>query len=308
MKTIKILTVVAMVAALGFGVYKVFKGDTPTESITGTGQIITDPSSDCNLDWKQQYIDSVYRAVPDRNFKALQERRAEMQDSFDSVMSGSSEICIKNVKQMLSNGYQSRLIEMAHSEFDDADWPNCSKIKTMSSELLSELRNDIDELRQIDSAWSPNTAALDSIIEICDEYQKVVNYNASVGRQSSQTPGSFRSSWDFYNTKYLINNTPMASDPVTHTTKYAFSRRNDVIKRLYRGHVGFLNQLVRLAGREIQHNPTRDCYNNVREVVSKEIQKFEDSAGGLYGSYGAFRQEAKELYRKLDDYKKYIKD
>lgn len=307
MKTIKILIVVAIVAALGFGIYKVFENPTPTEPpTTDTGQIITAPPND----WIQQSIDSSYHAVPLNDFVALQKCRADMQLCFDDIMSDSSEICRKTVKLMLRNGYQSRLIQMADSEFTQRNWPNCRKIKEMSSQLLSELRNGIDELRQIDPTWSPDTAALDSIIVICNEYQKVYSYYSSVINQSNQRPSWYRSKWDFGTTEWLIQNTPTASAPVNKTTIYQSSCRDNVIESLYKGHVKFLDKLVYdIAKEEIRRKPTKDSV--VCSEVSKEIRNFDSMAYNLYRHYydkRTIEYKAQSLYKTLDDYKEqYIK-
>lgn len=289
MKAIKITIVAVLLAALGFGVYKIIaNGNNPTP----VEDSIVIPDG-CDLDWAQQYIDSSYRAIPYGQFKTLKKRREEMQGNFNSMMSNSPKKCQETVDLMLRNRYQSRFIQMVNYEFDDTYWPHYYDIRNMNNALLEELSQGSTELKKIES--------------ICKEYGKVAYYNNRVKKQCEQRPSTLNDHWDFTNTRNLIGETPSASAPVTHTNQYESSRASNVKSRLYNGHIAFLESLVDLAKSEIITNSIRSNYDRVCEIVSKEVERFKENAGSLYGkSYSTVRDKADQLNNELDAFEKIL--
>lgn len=288
MKSIKITIVAVLVAALGFGVFKIISN----RPVPVSDPYIKIPEG-CDLDWAQEYIDSVYRAIPNGQFNTLKKRREEMQGSFAKMMSDSPKKCKETVELILRNRYQSRFIQMVNDEFDDTHWPHYYDICDMNKSLLTELSQGSAELKKIES--------------VCKEYGTVINYNNRVKMQYVQRPTSINDHWDFPNTRSLIGSTPTASAPVDHTAQYASSRKSNVKNQLYNGHVAFLEALVNLAQNEIIKNKTKSRYNQVCEIVTKEIELFRKEADSLYGKeYGTVKNKAEQLNNKLDEYEKII--
>ena len=282
MKALKITIVAVLVAALGFGVFKILSNGNETD--TGIGIEIPEG---CDLDWAQEYIDSAYRVIPNGQFKTLKKRREEMQGNFARMMSDSPKKCQETVELILRNRYQSRFIQMANYEFDDTNWPHYFDIRDMNKALLTELSQGSKELKKIES--------------VCKEYGIVINYNSRVKKQYDQRPTSINDHWDVANTRSIIGSTPTASSPVDHTTQYATSRKSNVKSRLYNGHVAFLEALVSLAQTEIIKNKTKSHYNQVCEIVTKEIELFRNNANTLYDKdYSTVKNKAEQLNKKLD--------
>lgn len=284
MKALKIFVAAVIVAAVGYFIYW---------AVTGTD---SDPVSDeivipdgCDLDWAEEYIDSVYRIIPDGEFKLLKTRRGEMQRNYQDVMSGEPKKCQETVELILRNRYQARFIQMANNEFNENVWPHYSDIRDMNKDLLAELSQGSSELKRIE--------------EICKEFGQVAYYNSLVKKQSGQKPKDIHHQWDMANARDLIDDTPSASDPVDHTNQYESSRQQNVKRLLYDGHVNFLSKLIELAKHEITDNPTKDNYNQVCEIVSKEIERFSNSAAPTYGTrYSVVEEEAEGMNAILDSY------
>ena len=291
MKALKITIVAVLVAALGFGLYKIIANhiDKPDD-----GKIIIPEG--CDLEWDQNYIDSAYSAIPYGQFKTLKQRRQEMQGNYDRKMSDYPPQCQATVELILRNRYQSRFIQMADHEFEGSDWPNYSDIRDMNAALLKELSQGSNDLKRIES--------------VCKEYGQVLYYNSLVKKQCSQRPTTVSDHWDFSNTRNLLGRTPTTSARVDHTTQYSLSRLDNVKDRLYNGHVAFLDALVNLAESEIDKNPTRSNYNRVSDIVAKEIEKFDKDAASLYSKnyYTFVDSKAKQANSRLDEFKKKIKD
>lgn len=285
MKTFKILIVAVVIAALGFGTYKIF-APSPVPP-NPNGKIVI--PEECDLDWAQDYIDSAYRIIPNGQFLTLKHRRGEMKKQFDETMSGTPKKCRETIDLILRNRYQSRFIQMADTEFAAKDWPNYSDIKDINSALLTELSHGSSDLERID--------------KVCKEYGRIISYNAQVIKQSKQRPSTLWDHWDHNKTSNLINNVPSASSPVNHTTQYESSRIDNVKSKLYNGHVAFLDEMVKMAKNEIQNNPTKDYYNRACEIVSKEIEQFKNKAS-VYSRSNSAESKANDLNKLLDGYEK----
>lgn len=289
MKAIKITIVAVLLAALGFGVYKIIaNGNNPTP----VEDSIVIPDG-CDLDWAQQYIDSSYRAIPYGQFKTLKKRREEMKGNFNSMMSESPKKCQETVDLMLRNRYQSRFVQMVNNEFEDVFWPHYSEIRDMNKALLNELSQGSAELKKIDS--------------ICKEYDKIAYYNKRVKDQCDQRPSALNDHWDFSSARNLIGDTPTASAPVDHTNQYESSRPSNVKSRLYNGHIAFLESLLSLAKSDIITNSTRSNYDRVCDIVSKEVEQFKNNAASLYDKeYTSVKNKAEQLNKQLDGFEKII--
>ena len=247
------------------------------------------------MEWAQQYIDSVYHTIPNGQFQTLKNRRGEMQGNFNNMMTGTPKKCQETVDLMLRNRYQSRFIQMANSEFAEKNWPHYSDIRDMNKTLLAELSQGSQDLKKIES--------------ICKEYDQVAYYNSRVKKQSNQRPSTLYAHWDLSNTRNLIDNTPSASDPVDHTTQYESSKSGNVKMLLYKGHVAFLKEMVNLAQTQIMDNPTKSNYNQICEIVLKEIEQFKNNAASIYSKdYSIVENEAEQLNKRMDDYEKLLND
>ncbi len=292
MKAIKIAIVTVLVAALGFGLYSIIDPFHEESDESSKGDI--EIPEECDLDWAQQYIDSVYRTISNGQFQILKNRRGEMKSQFNNMMTGTPKKCQETVNLILRNRYQTRFVQMTKNEFAGKDWPHYSDIKEMNMALLNELSRGSSELKEIES--------------VCNEYGKIVSYNARVKAQSNQRPSSIYNHWNFTNTKDLIDKAPSASSPVDHTTQYDLSKTESVKSILYKGNVSFLEALVRIANTEIGNNPTKKYYDQVCEIVTKEIEEFKNKASSIYGRASSSESKARELNNELDGFEKLIKN
>lgn len=288
MKAFKITIVVVLVAAMGFGLYRIIKPIIDPDPKPNPDEELVIPDG-CDLEWDQMYIDSVYKAIPDGQFQVLKQRREEMTANYNNIMAGSPKRCKETVDLFLRNRYQSRFIQMAENEFRGEYWPHYNVIRDMNLALLKELSQGSEYLKKIKV--------------ICEEYGKVAYYNSRVKKQSGQRPGRITDHWNLVNAQDLIRNPPSASDPVDHTAQYESSRSGKVKDILYNGHVAFLKALLVLAREEIQSNPTESNYNNVFDTVAKEIEKFKSNAASVYGKgYGTVNNIAESLINQLKSY------
>lgn len=292
MKAIKFTIVAVLVAALGFGLYIIIDPFNKDDSESGSEIVIPEG---CDLEWAQQYIDSVYHTIPNGQFQTLKNRRGEMQGNFNNMMTGTPKKCQETVGLMLRNRYQSRFIQMANSEFAEKNWPHYSDIRDMNKTLLAELSQGSQDLKKIES--------------ICKEYDQVVYYNNRVKNQSYQCPSTLYDHWNLSYVKNLISNTPSASTPVDHTIQYESSKSENVKKVLYNGHVSFLEEMVDLTQTQIMDNPTKSNYNQVCEIVSREIEQFKNNAASIYSKdYSTVEKKAEQLNKRMDDYEKLLND
>ena len=287
MKTIKIILVTLLVIALGVGLFFLISKDGIDTGVPPDGPKIPE---ECNLEWAEHYIDSVYRAIPNGEFKQLETRRHQMQNHFDKLTQGYPAQCGETIVLMLRNRYTVRFVAMTKSEFADARWPHFVDIRRMNNDLMKEVTQANVELKTIEST--------------CSEYGEVLAYNRKVKDQQGQRPSSIRTRWDDINSKILIDIPPSASAPVTHTTAYDASRPGEVKSALYKGNVSFLEALVQMAFSEIKSDPTRLHYNQVCNTVSEEIERFEKYSYSLYGIDGS--QKARGLHESLDEFERFV--
>lgn len=292
MKAIKIAIVTVLVAALGFGLYSIIDPFHEESDESSKGDI--EIPEECDLDWAQQYIDSVYRTISNGQFQILKNRRGEMKSQFNNMMTGTPKKCQETVNLILRNRYQARFVQLSKNEFAGKEWPHYSDIKEMNMALLNELSRGSSELKEIES--------------VCNEYGKIVSYNYRVKAQSNQRPSTLYDHWNFTNTKDLIDKAPSASSPVDHTTQYDLSKTESVKSILYKGNVSFLEALVRKANTEIGNNPTKKYYDQVCEIVTKEIEEFKNKASSIYGRASSSESKARELNNELDGFEKLIKN
>lgn len=294
MKTIKIILVAALLAALGFGIYKMVEGREPNGESAKCDTCIEFPK-ECNSDWAKEYIVDEYGKVPDGEFNLLKQRREEMQYNFKSMMADKPKKCQETVELYLCNRYQSRFVQMAENEFKGITWPHYETIKRMNAALFDELKGGSEALKK-------NKA-------VCDAYDKVLNYNAQVRNQCKQRPSSVNSKWNFEETKSIIDNTPSASEPVSHTTQYESSRQGNVKTLMYNGHVAFLDSLVNLARKEITGKPTKEHCDKVYDIVSKEVDQFKQKADKLYNkNYDDILKKYNKLVGILDTFDRLVKE
>lgn len=294
MKTIKIILVVALSAALGFGIYKMVEGRAPNGESAKCDTCIEFPK-ECNSDWAKKYIVEEYDKVPDGEFNMLKKRREEMQYYFKDMMKEKPAECQKVVDLYLCNRFQSRFVKMTENEFKEATWPHYETIKRMNVSLLDELKGGSEALKKNKT--------------ICDEYDRVVNYNYRVNAQCNQRPSSVNAKWNYETTEKLINNTPLTSEPVSHTDQYESSRQGNVRTRLYNGNVAFLDSLINLASKEIIGNPKKKFCDDVSNSVSKEVERFKKEADELYSkNYSDILKKYNQLIAILNTFDRLVKE
>lgn len=273
MKALKIIIVVVIVAALGFGIYKIVQNKPETPEIEDI-----DIPEGCEgvVSSAQQLIETRFNAVKDGEFNKLKSVPADLQSFF--VGQDIESECMTSVNVIMRNRYLVRFIAMAKNEFSKKtwDWNNFITIEAMDKDFLNEEKVNTD---------------LKEFKTICEEYRKVASYHAKVYGgtktvgQCEKRPKSIDDRWDDANTQNLINDQPSANEPVKHTTLYENTRKSPVRVSLHDGHVAFIDALVEKAKESIQNNPTEDNYWKVVNKVSdanSEITLYQNNAKSRY--------------------------
>lgn len=280
MKIVKIVIVAVLVAALGFGVYKIIDSGKKGK-MEETGGIIIPEG--CDVDWQTDYIEKEFKKIPNGEFKMLKQRRQEMQGVLDKQSTGMPKKCKETVDLILRNRYQLRFISMTNCEFEGSKWPHYADIKGIDKELLTELSQGSTELKKIET--------------VCNEYDNVLSYNKRVNGQCSQRANSIDAKWNLANTRTLIGGRPSVSAPVNHTDAYKNSAPEKVKNRLFEGHVNFLKSLKQVAENIITSSNYYEVYNK----YSLEFEKFKNNAVSVYGvSYSRVREKTEQL--ELEDF------
>lgn len=278
MKAIKIIIVAVIVAALGFGVYKIVHNK--PKDPTGSGGI--EFPEGCSVD--SSYIKSQFGIIKDTEFDELKQRYQQLYDLYSNEYRNEPE-CLYPIIFTLRKHYLTRFVTMADKEFEGKKWPHYSSIKNMNADLTKELSNNNENLQRID--------------RICKEYSKVWSHNNLVDTQCGKRPKSVLDKWDINNTQTLINkDRPSASEPVKHTTQYEDTEKSKIKNRLYEGHIAFLDALVDLLEKTIDNNTIKQTWiDSYREPVAKEIEAFEKNSNTLYGKDPS--SEKSRLYGRL---------
>lgn len=288
MKTIKITLVVVLLAALGLGIYFLLKPDS-TPPIPDNPVILPSNCDKSSMLWNKNYIDSVFALIPIKDFDSLISTRSRLDKSFDDVMKNSAPECQKTVSLYVMDGERIRFCAMAENEFNGKVWGNYKTITSLSNSLLADYSANASSINKKNTEVIKST--LNQYLNLCNQYQSLVNYNSRVNKQANQRPENYYDRWNFSNTQNLIDNTPSPkSDTVKNTTPYEDSRSSVVKDRLYRGHIAFLEQLVSLAKTEVEYRP--DDKNTIIDRVSSEIYDFYNRSQSLYGknSYNKYNE------------------
>lgn len=274
MKTLKIIIVAVIIAALGFGIFKIVQNKPETPEIE---EIDIPEGCEGVVASAQQLIDTRFNAVKDGEFNKLKSIPEDLRAFFVSQNIESE--CMVSVNAIIRNRHLVRFIAMAKNEFGKKswNWNNFESIESTNKEFLKEEKDNAD---------------LKEFKRICEEYRAIVVYNAKVYGgtktvgQCQKRPTSINDRWDYANTQKLIDDQPSANEPVKHTTLYEKTRKAPVRESLHGGHVAFIDALVEKARESIQKNPTEENYRNVINAVSdssSEITLYQNKAKSMYG-------------------------
>lgn len=295
MKTIKIFLVVVLVAAFGFGIYKVLQKD---QAVSDTKPAIVLPNNcDHNAMMKKKdYIDSVFSAIPLSRFDSLISTRNRLNRTYSKIMKNADPECQKTVSLLVLNGEMTRFTIMAEDEFQKTDWDNYKQIESICDSMIEEYSANESEINKENTRKIINQLNHFSIL--CSQYSELVNFNDNVNYQCNQRPASYYSRWNYNNTMNLIESIPTyTSDTISKTTQYESSRLGNVKNKLYLGHIAFLDSLVRIVCIEVNKKPARK--EDIIKDASKEIEKFKDKAYSYYGKDDAAYEKYKQLERTL---------
>lgn len=271
MKTLKIIIVAVIVAALGFGIYMIVKNKPETPE-----KVEIDIPEGCEgvVSSAQQLIDTRFNSVKDGEFDKLKSTPEDLQTFF--VGQNIKSECMTSLNVIIRNRYLLRFIAMAKIEFSGKSWSNWEKIESMNKEFLKEETNNSD---------------LKNFKKYCEEYRSISNYYYKVygnkSGQSNQRPSSISDRWDYNNAQSLINNAdPEAKKPVSSTTRYEKTRKNEVKKNLHEGHVAFIDALLEKGKENLKKNPTEENYRKIVNSLddeSSETYQYKNKAAVLYG-------------------------
>ena len=290
MKTIKIIIVVAIAAALGFGIYKI--AENKPESIEP--EVIEIPEA-CEgmVASATKLIEAQVNAVGDGDFKKLQALPEELRKFFANQ--NVEPECMTSVNVVIRNRCMVRFIAMARSEFAKKswNWDNFQSIEAMTANFLKGEKSNSD-LMEIDG--------------ICKEYRAIANYNGKVNKQSKQLPSSINDRWNYKTVENLLASVPTASTPVSNTTLYESTRKAAVQKKLHSGHVAFLDALMGQGKKALPDHPTDDQYRSVINKIAdkdSEMALYQNKAKSLYGvSSGDVNGNVKRWNETLDAFPK----
>lgn len=277
MKTIKITLVAVIVAAIGVAAYFLMKPGPTPPSESGPQM-----PEGCDVKFAYDYVESNFTDVPMEDFCALKQRRMHMQDLFKNEMKDFAKQCQDNVQLKLLYEYQNRFLQMTNKEFEEKVWRHFDAIDEMTTSLLKEMQQ--------------GSTALKDVEKTCMSYKKLRAFNARVKRQSSQIPTSLSSTWNLGEANQIISSVPTFAAPVSHTALYADTRVEKVKKRLYEGHVAFLDSLFAMAYRSIPEVPTQSQWINAYQGPTAQLELFQQNAAKTYqANADAVKNVAKRL-------------
>ncbi|MBQ0128408.1 MAG: hypothetical protein KBT57_01080 [bacterium] len=290
MKTIKIIIVVAIAAALGFGIYKIATNEPEQQQ---QEEIIIPEVCEGTVASAGKLIEAQVNAVGDGDFKKLQALPEELRKFFANQ--NVEPECMTSVNVVIRNRCLVRFIAMARSEFAKKswNWDNFKSIEAMTADFLKGEKSNSD-LMEIDG--------------ICKEYRVIVNYNSNVNRQSKQLPSSIDDRWNYKTVENLLANVPTASAPVSNTTLYESTRKAAVQKKLHSGHVAFVDALMEKGKVALPDIPTDSQYRSVINKIAdkdSEMALYQNMAKSLYGvSSGDVNGNVKRWNEMLDAFPK----
>lgn len=282
MKTVKLIIVAVIIAALGYGIYRIVEKSEPTPNPPGF-----EVPEGCDLESTQNYVEFELSKIKDTDFDGLKKRYEELGALLKKEMDDAPQ-CLAVVTLNLRGVYLKRFVQMSDKEFSAAKWPNYLSIDRMNKSLKEELSKENADLNRIENTLN--------------EYKKVLSYNERVKRQSAQRPKTIKSEWNYKNTKSIIDERrPDVNEAVNHTDEYKNTDKNNVKTRIYKGHVRFLESLVVLLENGINDDVVSEEWkNNDRELVAKEIELFAQRARDYYDASNTDVQSVSErLFEKL---------
>lgn len=275
MKTIKIILVAVILAAVGFVTYLLIKSG-PDGPIIPEDSI---PEGCKYIGEHYAYVDSVFNAIPYGDFRKLDNTNKSLKTEYDGLMADAMNDCRDAMQIHIHGDYRNRFVEMADKEFEGEVWKNFDIVSKTNASMLKE---------------DPESPRLQRISRICKEYDRVRAFMGRLRSQCGQSPSSINSEWNVNNTRDIISSIPSASDPVSHTAKYTEARRAK--EKLYNAHVSFLEDLIDLTKDEIPENASKADKINAFKHANHELDEF-GKLGSLYGR--EVKGKANELKGKM---------
>lgn len=266
MKAIKIIIVVVVLGALGFGIWKMVTADKPDNNLGGL-EIPDDKECQevVNLVKKKCY--RTYGSLQDGDFDGLQGCYDKVYNYFNK--DESTRGCMLSVTLKLNSIHRERFVAMSNKEQGNKEWPNREKMEALCDVNMEMAGNSDRDLNRIKQG--------------CTEYAALVDYNSRVQSQCGSRPSTMNSRWDMDNTRSLINGRPVAHDPADHTKPYEDSEKSKVQGDLFGAHVQFLKTFVKMADARIDEDASKNVWNVWSGVVRRELKVFAENAQQVYG-------------------------
>lgn len=266
MKAVKIIIVAVVLAALGYGIWRIFSAEKPKVPRAWKSEI----ESQCQgfSELVEAYCDSAYQLLDDGNFDGLQDCYNEV-DAFyaaDESVKG----CEHVVTWVLNNIHREYFVAMSKKEQDNKEWPHRGKMEALCDSSMRTAGNSDSDLNRIKRG--------------CTEYAALEAYNKKVKEQCGKNkwPSNTESKWDMNHVEKLIKEEcPEANPPANHTIPYEEAQQAK--QKLFDAHVAYLNSFVKKAKDNATTFPSKETWNSWSGAVQRELGVFEKKANGVYG-------------------------
>lgn len=275
MKAVKIIIVVAVLAALGFGIWKIVTGIVPEGPALDGVDIPEECQGVANRVKKK--CDRTYGLLSDGEFDGLQECYNKVYNYF--AKDRSTEGCMTSVELALNTIHRKRFVDMSDKEQSNKEWPHREKMEALCDSSMRTAGNSDSDLNRIKRG--------------CTEYDSLVTYNSKVNQQCKSKPSGLKSQWEMSNARYLVSNRPKAHEPANHTKPYEESEKSKVQEKLFTAHVEYLKAFVRKAEYNVKQSPIKKKWDDWSSAVHRELKTFENNAQQVYGK--APSEKAKEV-------------
>lgn len=266
MKAVKIIIVAVVLAALGYGIWKMVTPEAPKPHRAWKDQIPPECTGFAEI--VESSCDAEYGNLQEGDFDGLQTCYASQKSLFEN--DESSENCIDVISMVLNNIHLECFVEMSNKEQSRKEWPHREKMASLCDACMSTAGDSDPDLVRIKQG--------------CTEYAALVNYNSRVQSQCGSRPSSLNSQWNLDNTKKLINGRPETHDPANHTKPYEDSEKSKVQDKLFVAHGQYLKAFV------------KNAETNVMETTNKKM--WDDWSGGARRELDVFTANAKQVYGK----------
>ena len=219
--------VVAIIAAVSFGVYVLTKDDSEVGvhiRVQTDNPLIKDFRND---------IDSLIVPASSSAFAQTYQHYCNIKKniiySFKEHKNEPSNYSI--AMDDLNHAYLTKYVEQVEFEFNGNTWSNIAVVKQCNQQLCGLF---------------PKYAKLKEIKSVLDDYDALCAYNNRVSSLCSVQPKSFAQAWDRDLTEQLINSVPEKSGKVCNSPMYGKTRKSVVQERLFNAHTAYLNKCIEL--------------------------------------------------------------